>query len=86
MVPSQADPRGDPDYDHVAAQIVARLIELPRRAVVLAEDEHPAWNCCTAPATSNGPLATSTVKVIHTAPCDRTDGRYDHTTWLGKLI
>lgn len=41
MVPSQADPRGDPDYDHVAAQIVARLIELPRRAVVLAEDEHP---------------------------------------------
>ena len=31
--------RGDPDHDHVAAQIVARLIELPRRAVVLAEDE-----------------------------------------------
>lgn len=35
---------------------------------------------------SNGPLATSTVKVIHTAPCDLTDGRYDHTTPLGKLI
>jgi transposase len=31
--------RGDPDHDHVVAQIVARLIELPRRAVVLAEDE-----------------------------------------------
>ena len=35
---------------------------------------------------SNGPLATSTVKVIHTAPYDLTDGRYDHTTPLGKLI
>ncbi len=35
---------------------------------------------------SNGPLATSTVKVIHTAPCDLTDGQYDHTTPLGKLI
>jgi hypothetical protein len=32
------------------------------------------------------PLATSTVKVIHTTPCDLTDGRYDHTTPLGKLI
>jgi transposase len=31
--------RGDPDHDHVVAQIAARLIELPRRAVVLAEDE-----------------------------------------------
>src|SRR5690242_18061489 len=31
--------RGDPYHDHVVAQIVARLIELPRRAVVLAEDE-----------------------------------------------
>ena len=37
-------------------------------------------------AVSNGPLATSTVKVIHTAPCDLTDGQYDHTTPLGKLI
>jgi Winged helix-turn helix len=27
--------RGDPDHDHVVAGIVARLIELPRRAVVL---------------------------------------------------
>ena len=31
--------RGDPDHDHVVAGIAARLIELPRRAVVLAEDE-----------------------------------------------
>ena len=31
--------RGDPDHDHVAAQIVARLAGLSRRAVVLAEDE-----------------------------------------------
>ena len=31
--------RGDPDHDHVVAQIVARLIDLPHRAVVLAEDE-----------------------------------------------
>jgi hypothetical protein len=31
--------RGDTDHDHAVAQIVARLIELPRRAVVLAEDE-----------------------------------------------
>jgi len=31
--------RGDPHHDHAVAQIVARLIELPRRAVVLAEDE-----------------------------------------------
>ncbi len=31
--------RGDPAHDHVVAQIVARLLELPRRAVVLAEDE-----------------------------------------------
>ncbi len=31
--------RGDPDHDHIVAQIVARLIILPRRAVVLAEDE-----------------------------------------------
>src|SRR6266516_3713006 len=31
--------RGDPYHDHVVAGIIARLIELPRRAVVLAEDE-----------------------------------------------
>ena len=31
--------RGDPDHDHVVAGIVARLLELPRQAVVLAEDE-----------------------------------------------
>jgi hypothetical protein len=31
--------RGDPDHDHVVVGIVARLLELPRRAVVLAEDE-----------------------------------------------
>jgi transposase len=31
--------RGDPDHDHVVAGIVARLLDLPRRAVVLAEDE-----------------------------------------------
>jgi hypothetical protein len=31
--------RGDHDHDHVVAGIVARLLELPRRAVVLAEDE-----------------------------------------------
>jgi len=31
--------RGDPDHDHVVAGIVARLLELPRSAVVLAEDE-----------------------------------------------
>jgi transposase len=31
--------RGDPDHDHVVAGVVARLIELPRRSVVLAEDE-----------------------------------------------
>jgi transposase len=31
--------RGDPYHDHVVAGIVARLTELPRRAVVLAEDE-----------------------------------------------
>ncbi len=31
--------RGDPDHDHVVAGIVARLLELPRRAVVCAEDE-----------------------------------------------
>jgi hypothetical protein len=30
---------GGPDHDHLVAQIVARLIELPRRAVVLADDE-----------------------------------------------
>jgi transposase len=36
--------RGDPYHDHVVAGIVARLIELPRRAVVLAEDEtHLNW-------------------------------------------
>src|SRR5579859_6118573 len=33
--------RGDPDHDHVVAGIVARLIALPRRAGVLAEDETP---------------------------------------------
>ena len=31
--------RSDPDHDHAVAGIVARLIDLPRRAVVLAEDE-----------------------------------------------
>ena len=31
--------RGDPDHDHVVAGVVARLLELPRGAVVLAEDE-----------------------------------------------
>ncbi len=31
--------RGDLDHDHVVAGIVARLMDLPRRAVVLAEDE-----------------------------------------------
>jgi hypothetical protein len=31
--------RGDPYHDHVVAGIMARLIDLPRRAVVLAEDE-----------------------------------------------
>jgi transposase len=31
--------RGDPCHDHVVAQIMARLIDLPRRSVVLAEDE-----------------------------------------------
>ena len=31
--------RGDPGHDHVVAGIVARLLDLPRRAVVLAEDE-----------------------------------------------
>ena len=31
--------RGDPDHDHVVAGIMARLLDLPRRAVVLAEDE-----------------------------------------------
>jgi transposase len=31
--------RGDPDHDHVVAQIVARLLELPGQSVVLAEDE-----------------------------------------------
>jgi transposase len=31
--------RGDPDHDHVVAGIVARLLELPRGSVVLAEDE-----------------------------------------------
>jgi Homeodomain-like domain len=31
--------RGDPAHDQVVAAIVARLLALPRRAVVLAEDE-----------------------------------------------
>jgi transposase len=31
--------RGDPAHDHVVAGIVARLLELPRRSVVCAEDE-----------------------------------------------
>ena len=31
--------RGDPDHHHVVAGIVARLLDLPRRSVVLAEDE-----------------------------------------------
>jgi hypothetical protein len=39
LAAAQADAPGDPDHDHVVAGIVARLLELPRRAVVLAEDE-----------------------------------------------
>ena len=35
----QLTARGDSDHDHAVAQIVARLMELPCRAVVLAEDE-----------------------------------------------
>ena len=31
--------RGDPDHDQAVAGIMARLLELPRRAVVLTEDE-----------------------------------------------
>jgi transposase len=31
--------RGDPAHDHAVAQTVKRLLELPRRSVVLAEDE-----------------------------------------------
>jgi hypothetical protein len=31
--------RGDPDRDHVVVGIVAGLLELPRRAVVCADDE-----------------------------------------------
>ena len=31
--------RGDPDHDHAVAQVVARLLEPPCRAVVLIEDE-----------------------------------------------
>jgi hypothetical protein len=31
--------RGDPDHDYVVAGIMARLAQLPRRAVVCAEDE-----------------------------------------------
>jgi len=31
--------RGDPGHDHVVAGIVARLLDLPHRSVVLAEDE-----------------------------------------------
>jgi transposase len=31
--------RGGPCHDHVVAGVVARLLDLPRRAVVLAEDE-----------------------------------------------
>jgi hypothetical protein len=31
--------RGDPDHDHVVAGTVARLLDLRRQAVVLAEDE-----------------------------------------------
>jgi transposase len=52
--------RGDPDHDQAVAGIVARLLELPRRAVVLAEDETspPTWrsipgrSCCTGPGTA----------------------------------
>jgi len=34
--------RGDPGHDHVAAGIMARLLELPRRPALLAEDQtHP---------------------------------------------
>jgi transposase len=31
--------RGDPEHDQAVAAVMARLLELPRRAVVLAEDE-----------------------------------------------
>jgi transposase len=40
--------RGDPAHDHVVAGIVARLLDLPRRSVVCAEDEthlEPAAAC-----------------------------------------
>jgi hypothetical protein len=39
LAAAEAAGRGDPDHDHVVAGIVARLIELPRQSVVLAEDE-----------------------------------------------
>jgi hypothetical protein len=40
LAAAEADrPRGDPDHDHVVTGIVARLMDLLRRAVVLAEDE-----------------------------------------------
>ena len=39
MAAAQADRPRRPAHDHVVAGIVARLIDLPRRAVVLAEDE-----------------------------------------------
>ena len=58
--------RGDPDHDHVVAGIVAHLLELPRRAVVLADDEThlnllphtcgPAGRCA-APARRFSPRA-----------------------------
>jgi hypothetical protein len=37
--PPKLTARGDPDHDHVVAGIVARLLDRPRRSVVLAEDE-----------------------------------------------
>ena len=57
--------RGDPYHDHVVAGIVARLIELPRRSVVLAEDEThlnllphvQAAGRCAAPVRRSSPRA-----------------------------
>ncbi len=39
MIRPKLTARGDPNHDHVVAGIVARLIDLPRQAVVLAEAE-----------------------------------------------
>ncbi len=39
LAAAQLTARGGPDHDHAVAGIVARLLQLPRRAVVCAEDE-----------------------------------------------